>query len=83
MAKEQVHMSVTEVTILTGKTKAFRLNVDGHDVTIPVDEALFAHYRNQFTREAPTAQQKLRFTTLLNLMRAAYKKGIADGKKSK
>lgn len=81
---DKVHVSITEVTTLVGKTKGFRLSVDGHEVTIPVDEALFAHYHDQFYREnGGTPQQKKRFATLMNLMRAAYKKGLADGKRSK
>jgi len=80
---DEVHISITEIVTLTGKSKGFKLNVDGRDVTIPVDEAVFAHYMNQFYRETPTAPQKQRFSTLLNLMRAAYKKGFAEGKKAK
>jgi hypothetical protein len=78
---DQTTISVTEITVLSGKTKGFKLTVDGEDVTIPVDESLFTNYMNQFHRENPTAQQRRKFATLLNLMRQAYKKGLRDGKK--
>ena len=80
---DEIHISITEVVVLTGKTKGFKLNIDGAQVTIPVDEAMFVNYQNQFYREKPTPDQKKRYLTLLSLMRAAYKKGVADGKKSK
>jgi hypothetical protein len=78
---DQIHISVTEVTILTGRTKGFCLDVDNTQVTVPIDETLFANYQNQFWRENPTAQQKKKFGTLMSLLRAAYRKGVADGKK--
>ena len=80
---DKIHISITEVVTLTGKKKQFRLYIDDSVVNIPVDEALFAHYMNQFYREKPTPDQKKRLTTLLNLMRAAYTKGVADGKRKK
>ena len=78
---DETHISITEITVLTGKTKGFRLDVDGAQVTIPVDEALFANYQNQFWRQSPTPQQKKKFGTLMSLLRAAYRKGVTDGKK--
>jgi len=76
---DQVTMSITEVTILIGKTKGFKLKVDDQTVTIPVDEAIFTNYQNQFYRDNPTKQQQQKFATLMNLMRAAYKQGLKDG----
>lgn len=78
---DKVTMSITEVTMLLGKTKGFKLKVDDQTITIPVDEAIFTNYQNQFYRENPTVEQKKKFTTLMNLMRAAYKQGLRDGKK--
>ena len=78
---DQISMSITEVTVLLGKTKGFKLKVDDSIVTIPVDEAIFTNYQNQFYRENPTTQQKQKFATLMNLMRAAYNKGRADANK--
>lgn len=74
------HISITEITLLAGKKKSFKLNVNGVDVKIPVDEAIFAHYQDQFVRKSPTEKQRQTFATLLSLMRSAYLKGSEDGK---
>lgn len=74
-------INITEITILTGKTKGFDLNVDGVKITIPIDEGLFANYRNQFWREKPTPDQRKRFGTLMSLLREAYRNGVSDGEK--
>ena len=78
---QETRVSITEVTVLTGKKKAFKLNVDGKTISIPVDENVFAHYKDQFVREAPSQKQRNVFGTLMNLMRAAYLQGREDGKK--
>lgn len=78
---DETKISVTEITILTGKTKGFRVDVDGKSVTIPVDESVFVNYQNQFYRVNPTTAQRQKFATLMSLMRAAYKKGLKDGGK--
>ncbi len=78
---EGVTMHITELTTVLGKTKGFKLNVDGQSIMIQVDEALFSHYQNQFYREKPSALQKKKLQTLSNLMRAAYAQGLKDGKK--
>lgn len=83
MAKNEWKVSFSEVTILTGKKKNIRLNVDGRDVLIPVDDVVYAYFQEQFVRDNPTAQQRKKFGTLMNIVRQAYFKGIADGKKSK
>jgi hypothetical protein len=76
--KHQTHISITEVTILTGRKKAFKIDINGSQVSIPVDESLFTNYLNQFSRPNPTVQQKQRFLTLMNLIRAAYIQGQKD-----
>lgn len=81
--ENKIHLTITEITIMTGKTKAFRLRVDDKDVEINVDEALFTNYQNQFYREKPTAAQRLRFATLLSLMRSAYRQGLGHKPKAK
>ena len=83
MAKNDVRISITEVTIHSGKTKTFKLDIDGVNVAIPVHEALFVNYQNQFYRPNPTAQQRVRCATLLNLMRAAYEQGKRDSLSTK
>lgn len=83
MAKNDVRISITEVTIHSGKTKTFKLDIDSVNVAIPIDESLFVNYQNQFYRPNPTAQQRQRLATLLNLMRAAYKQGKRDSLSTK
>lgn len=78
---DQTTISVTEITILSGRKKAFKLKVNDKDVSIPIDEALFTHYQEQFYRPSPTLQQRNKFATLLNLMRAAYIQGQKDANK--
>ena len=74
------HFTITEVTISSGKKKSFKLEVNGELITIPIDEKIFAHYKDQLWRENPSRKQKDVFATVLNLMRAAYLKGREDGK---
>ena len=69
----------TEITFVTGRTKDFKLSIDGQQVNIPVPEDIFAHLQNQFMSKKTTPQQKQRYATMINLVRAAYKKGFADG----
>jgi len=73
-------ISITEVTISSGKKKNFKLEVDGQLIMIPVDDEIFAHYKDQLWRDSPTQKQKNVFATVMNLMRAAYLKGREDGK---
>jgi len=82
MAKQQVHIQITEVTVLKGTTKGFVLDVEGKKITIPVDEAIFANYMDQFYRVNPTSLQRNKFATLLSHMRAAYRRDVSDGKRS-
>jgi hypothetical protein len=79
-AKIDTQISITEITILTGKKRGIKLDFGEKSVSIPVDEAIFAHYKNQLWRENPTPRQKKVFATVMSLMRAAYMKGCEDGK---
>ena len=81
MPAHETHISLTEITVRTGKTKAFKFDLDDTQVTIPVDDTVFTNYQNQFYRENPTPAQRRKFATLMSLVRAAYKKGVADGGK--
>ena len=81
MAKSETTISVTEVTFVHGKTKSIRVKLDGNYVNIPVDETVYAYFNEQFLRTNPTALQKKKFATIMNVLRAAYQKGKADGKK--
>lgn len=77
---KQFTVSITEVTLTSGKTKYVRVKVDGQEIQIPVDETLYTEWRDQFHRPTPTLHQRKRFTILMNLIRAAYEKGLSDGK---
>ena len=81
MVKKEVTINLTELTITGGKKKNIRINVDGRNVHIPVDDTVYAYFNGQFIRTNPTQKQKQRFATITNVMRSAYLKGIADGKK--
>lgn len=83
MSKEQVKVSVTEVTITSEKKKNIRIPVDGTDILIPVDETVYAYFHEQFLRENPTPLQRKRYATITNILREAYLKGVKDGKSSK
>ena len=80
MAK-QVTINLTEVTVVSGKTKNIRVNINGKNVFIPVDENVYAYFQDQFSREHPSALQRKKFATVMNLLRAAYLKGLSDGAK--
>jgi hypothetical protein len=77
---DTTHISITEVTVSKGKKTHIGLIVDGKSISIPVDAAIFAHYSDQISRKNPTEKQRKVFATVMNLMRAAYLKGCADGK---
>ncbi len=72
-----------EVTILAGKKKGLKLDVNGENITVPVDDAVFAHYQDQIYRRKPSTKQGMIFRTVRSLMRAAYLKGLEDGKNKK
>jgi hypothetical protein len=78
---KDTRISITEVTISTGKKqKIFKLVVDGKTISIPVDNEIFAHYKDQLWRENPSKAQRDRFATVMNLMRAAYLKRVRGWK---
>lgn len=71
--------SYAEVRVTGGKKKNIHVDVDGRRILIPVSEELYANWQNQFVRSNPTPQQKKRFLTFMNVLRAAYQKGLEDG----
>ncbi len=58
-----------------------RLQNNSHIICIAVPEDVYAYWHEQFVRTNPTPAQRKRFTTLMNLLRAAYAKGQNDGAK--
>ena len=71
MAKE-VNISVTEITIKSGKTATINFDLDSRRVSVPVDAEVKAYFNSQFVRSNPTSQQRKRFSTLMDVLRAAY-----------
>lgn len=81
MAKGQVQVNITEVTISTGKTAYVEFLSDDKKIRVEIPAELNAFFKSQFLRANPTPAFKQRYVTLMNLMRAAYKQGLADAKK--
>jgi predicted metal-dependent hydrolase len=61
-----------------GATATINLPVDGQTVKITVPKEVKAHFTNQFVRANPSKLQKQKYTTLMSLLRAAYKAGQAS-----
>ena len=74
-------ISITEVTVVSGKTARIQFDLDGSRVSIVVPIEVKAHFDEQFSRTNPTTLQKKKYATVMNLMRAAYKQGKKDGSK--
>ena len=80
---DKITIQFSEVTITSGKMKSIRIKIDGKDVYIPVDEAVYAYFEEQFLRKNPTPLQRKKFATITNVLRSAYIKGIEDAQKKK
>jgi hypothetical protein len=78
----EAEITITETTVRFGNKpeKYIRVKIDNHEVGIPVNDAVYAHWKEQFLRETPTSMQKKRLATLMNVIRAAYLQGVQDGK---
>lgn len=73
-------ISITEVSFGEGpKGRHIRVEIDGETVKIPISEEIYAYWHSQFVRPNPTPQQRKRFTTLMSVVRAAYKEGVNRG----
>jgi hypothetical protein len=79
MRKPDYRISVAEVSISSGAKKTIRVKIDDRDIAIPVDQCVYAYFKEQFLRESPTPPQKRRFVTIMNVVRSAYQKGYSDG----
>ncbi len=82
MDSKKVTVSVAEVTFIKGRQKSIRIFVDGQNVNVPVGENVYAYFDEQFLRKNPSPLQQKRFATIMNVLRAAYLKGISDGSKN-
>ena len=77
---KDVEISITEITIRSGKQDYIHFQIDGRRVEVPVDSEIKAYFNAQFVREKPTKEQRKKFATVTNIMRAAYLKGLSDAK---
>ncbi|HEX2837320.1 MAG TPA: hypothetical protein VHN77_04235 [Phycisphaerales bacterium] len=77
MSSKSVTVSITEVTVISGKSSTIRVMVDGKQVSIPVPAETMAYFNAQFSRPKPTSEQKKKYATIMNLLAAAYKAGQA------
>ncbi|MBE0544376.1 MAG: hypothetical protein IH623_23795 [Verrucomicrobia bacterium] len=77
---KQVSVSITEVTHISGKTTKIVIVIDEKKVTITVPVEIKAFFDSQFSRPNPSALQKKKYATVMNLMKAAYLQGRADAK---
>ncbi len=61
--------------------KYIELKLNGKFVRVYVENDVKAHFDEQFVREKPSVLQKKKYTTLMNLMNAAYKQGFMAAEK--
>lgn len=81
MAKKTTY-SITEITVISGKKSSIHFELNGNKIDVPIDAEVKAYFNSQFVRDSPSKQQRQKFSTIMNLMRAAYIQGFEDGKKS-
>jgi hypothetical protein len=72
-------ISITEVTVVSGKTSKINLLLNDQKVSITVPVELKVHFDEQFSRPNPTPLQKKKYATIMNLLKAAYLQGSKDG----
>ncbi len=61
------------------RQRHIRLKIDSRILSVPVPDDIYAYWHEQFVRPNPTPIQRKRYTTLMNLLRAAYAEGQKDG----
>jgi hypothetical protein len=81
MADKSIHISMTEVTVISGKTTKLNLIINDQKVSITIPVELKAYFDDQFSRPNPSALQKKKYATVMNLMKAAYIQGQRDARK--
>lgn len=77
--KKEIRIGVSEEVLFTGDSSDIHVRVDSRDVRIPISRELKAYFKEQFVRSSPSRAQRGRWATLMNLLRAAYRKGRNDG----
>ena len=63
MVKE-VNISLTEITITSGKKATIIFDLDDRKVSVPIDAEVKAYFVSQFVRSNPTSQQRKRLLPL-------------------
>lgn len=61
-------------------TDFIKLEIAQAIIKVPVSTELRVFFTEQFVKNSRTEAQKRRYTTLMNLMKAAYQKGLEDGR---
>ena len=69
---------LTTETFDDGDDRVIKITVGKQVVSVPVGPDVFAYYNSQFKKT--TDLQQRRHATMQNLLRAAYKKGLLDGR---
>lgn len=77
MATKKTVVRSTTVVVTEAPEQFIHLDVDDRRVSIPVSADVKAYFNEQF--KTNTENQQKRHRTVMNLLRAAYKKGFRDG----
>jgi len=72
------HYSIAEITVTSGKTDQISFILDDRKIKITIPCEVKAYFDAQFSRQNPTPAQRKKYSTLMNLMRAAYLQGKKD-----
>jgi hypothetical protein len=78
MTAKTLKLSITKVTVTTVETSKLHIDIDGVRIGIDISAEVKAYFDQQFSRPNPTPQQKRKYATIMNLMRAAYLQGKMD-----
>ncbi len=79
-SRPSVTMVIQETRVTVGKTANISFDIDDQRVTIKVPAETKAHFTEQFVRPNPTALQRRKYATVMALIRAAYKAGLASSR---
>lgn len=68
-------ITITEATVTTGSMASVEIFIDDKKVRISVPPEVKAYFNAQFVRDKPSKLQRQKYTTLMTLLRAAYRAG--------
>lgn len=80
-SKNVLNITITEYSVSSPTGSTIDLTINDQRVSIPVSSDVKTYFKEQFSRPNPTPLQRKRFATLMNIVRAAYLKGLEDGSK--